>query len=62
MDDSSGYLAFVWSPTGYQLREEQGEPPDVGDTVEADGRTWRVVKVAPSPLPRDKRTCAYLQA
>ncbi len=55
------YLAFVWTPTGYELREEQGDAPQVGETVEHDGKTWRVVKVAQSPLPNDPRTCAYLQ-
>jgi hypothetical protein len=56
------YLAFVWTPTGYQLREKQGEPPAVGDEVEEDGTRLRVFKVGPSPLPGDERPCAYLQA
>lgn len=61
MADEQTYLVFTWTPTGYQLREERGELPSVGDTVEANGQTWRVFKVAPSPLPHDSRTCAYLQ-
>jgi hypothetical protein len=56
------YLAFVGTPTGYQLREKQGEPPAVGDEVEEDGTRLRVFKVGPSPLPGDERPCAYLQA
>jgi hypothetical protein len=56
------YLAFVWTPTGYQLREKQGDPPSVGDEVEEDGTRLRVLKVGPSPLPGDERPCAYLQA
>ncbi|MDQ3823369.1 MAG: hypothetical protein M3321_09035 [Actinomycetota bacterium] len=55
------YLAFVWTPTGYQLREKEGEPPTVGDEVDDDGTRLRVFKVAPSPLPGDDRLCAYLQ-
>lgn len=55
------YLAFVWTPTGYQLREKDGEPPAVGDEVEEDGTRLRVFKVGPSPLPGDQRPCAYLQ-
>ena len=55
------YLVFVWSPSGYELHEEQGDPPQAGETVERDGKRWNVVKVAPSPLPNDERTCAYLQ-
>jgi hypothetical protein len=55
------HLLFVWTTKGYELREAQGALPGVGDSVEADGKSLRVYKVAPSPLPRDDRTCAYLQ-
>jgi hypothetical protein len=54
------YLLFVWKPSGYELREAEGEPPAVGAEVEQDGETLRVTKVAPSPLPGDRRVCAYL--
>jgi hypothetical protein len=57
----AGYLLFVSKPTGYELREKEGEPPAVGDEVEEDGTPMRVSKVAPSPLPGDSRVCAYLQ-
>ena len=57
----SGYVAFVWKPTGYELREREGDPPPVGAEVEEDGTTMRVTKVAPSPLPGDARPCIYLQ-
>jgi hypothetical protein len=56
------YLLFVWAPSGYELREEQGEPPAVGSEVEAGNATLRVTKIAPSPLPNDPRPCAYLQS
>ena len=56
------YLAFRWTPAGYELHEESGELPAVGETVEADGTRWTVVKIAPSPLPSDGRLCAYLQS
>ena len=55
------YLAFVWTPSGYQLREKEGEPPALGDEVEDDGTRLRVSKVGPSPLPGDDRPCVYLQ-
>jgi hypothetical protein len=58
---ADGYLVFVWTPSGYELHEEQGEPPQPGESVERDGKRWRVLKVALSPLPRDDRLCAYLQ-
>jgi hypothetical protein len=54
------YLVFVWKPSGYELREREGDPPSVGDELEEDGRQMSVVKVASSPLPRDDRRAAYL--
>jgi hypothetical protein len=53
------YLLFVWAPTGYELREQEGEPPAAGDEVEVDDRRLRVTKVGVSPLPGDDRPCAY---
>ena len=55
------YLVFVWKPSGYELRERDGEPPAVGDRFEHDGTAMMVTKVAPSPLPGDERRCAYVQ-
>ena len=55
------YLVFVWRPSGYELRERDGDPPSVGDELEEDGTRMSVVKVATSPLPGDGRRCAYLQ-
>jgi hypothetical protein len=57
---AEGHLLFVWKPSGYELREQDGEPPAIGAEVEEDGQTMRVSKVAPSPLPGDQRPCAYL--
>jgi hypothetical protein len=59
---TDGHLLFVWKTSGYELREEAGDVPAVGAEVDADGRPMRVTKVAPSPLPGDKRECAYLVA
>jgi hypothetical protein len=56
------YLLFVWKPSGYELREADGEVPAVGAEVEQDEVRLRVTKVAPSPLPGDSRPCVYLQA
>jgi hypothetical protein len=61
-DGNGKYLLFIWKPSGYELREAEGEPPAVGAEVEADEKRLRVTKVAPSPLPNDQRTCVYLQA
>ena len=54
------YLLFVWSPQGYELREQDGELPEAGAEVEVGERRLRVTKIAPSPLPGDSRLCAYL--
>jgi hypothetical protein len=59
---ADGYLVFIWKPTGYELREETGTPPDVGSEIEGDGTKLRVTKIAPSPLPNDARVCAYVQS
>jgi hypothetical protein len=56
-----GHLLFLWSPQGYLLQERDGDPPDVGSTLEEGERTFRVSKVGPSPLPGDRRPCAYTQ-
>ena len=50
----------MWKPSGYELHEQPGDVPAAGAEVEADGTSLRVTKVAPSPLPGDKRMCAYL--
>lgn len=55
-----GHLLFVSKPSGYELREEDGDAPQLGSSVEQDGETLRVTKLAPSPLPGDRRQCAYL--
>ncbi len=55
------YLLFVWKPSGWELREREGDPPAVGEEVEEDTVRMTVTKVAPSPLPGDDRRCAYLQ-
>jgi hypothetical protein len=57
--NAPGYVLFVWSPAGYTLAERQGEPPRVGDELEADGQTLVITKVGASPLPGDARACAY---
>jgi hypothetical protein len=53
------YLLFVSKPSGYELREREGEPPSVGSTVEEDEGAMIVTRLAPSPLPGDDRRCAY---
>jgi hypothetical protein len=56
----SGFLLFVWAPTGYTLVERSGDPPRPGSEVEEGERRFQVAKIAQSPLPGDSRPCAYL--
>ena len=58
---ANGYLLFISKPSGYELRSRDGVLPGVGDEIEEDGTRLRVSKIAPSPLPGDRRRCAYLQ-
>lgn len=56
------HLLFVWKPTGYELRERDGELPKLGSVVDVDdGLRQEVNRIAPSPLPGDGRRAAYLQ-
>ena len=56
------HLLFIWKPSGYELVEQDGDPPEVGAQVDVEGKQLRVTKLAPSPLPGDRRICAYLGA
>ena len=57
---ADGHVLFVWKTSGYELVERDGDPPGVGSEVDLDGESLRVTKVGPSPLPGDRRLCAYL--
>jgi len=56
---ADGYLLFVWSPTGYTLREMQGDPPQLGYEFEEGERKLVVNKIGVSPLPGDARQCVF---
>lgn len=56
---NGGFVLMVWSPSGYTLREMDGDPPQPGYEFEEGGRTLVVNKVGASPLPGDNRACAY---
>ena len=59
MSDGNGYLLFVWSPAGYSLREEHGDPPQVGHEFEEGDHMLVVNKIGVSPLPGDTRACVF---
>jgi hypothetical protein len=56
------YLLFVGKPTGYELRERDGEIPALGTVLDEEDGRMVVTRIGPSPLPGDDRRCAYLQA
>jgi hypothetical protein len=58
---AEGHVLFVSKPSGYELREGDGEPPAVASVVELDEARYFVSKLGTSPLPQDRRPCAYLQ-
>lgn len=58
----NGHVLFVWSTGGWELRDRDGEAPELGDRIDVDGTELVVTKVGPSPLPGDTRRCAYTAA
>lgn len=61
-DEQPGHVLFVWTPSGYELFARAGEPPPVGSEVGVSGGLRVVTKIGPSPLPGDRRACAFLDA
>ena len=59
MAESSSYLLFLWSPTGYSLREMEGDPPEIGHEFVEGDHTQVVNKIGVSPLPGDTRACVF---
>jgi len=55
------HLLFVWKATGYELREQDGDVPSVGTVLDLEDGRMEVNRIAPSPIPGDRRRCAYLQ-
>lgn len=61
MASEHSYCLFISKPTGYELMNREGDPPPVGSTVEIEGQgRWVVNRISASPLPQDRRRCAYL--
>jgi hypothetical protein len=61
MSTPEKHLLFVWKATGYELREQDGEPPSVGTVLDLEEGRQEVTRISPSPLPGDNRRAAYLQ-
>jgi chromosome segregation ATPase len=58
------HVVFVSGTSSYGLLPREGRVPEVGSEIVltdwAEGR-YRVSKVGPSPLPGDRRRCAFLE-
>jgi hypothetical protein len=59
---TEGWVAFVHSPDGYRLLQRDGSPPKQGAVVELDEGAFLVVGLGPSPLPGDRRRCAFVES
>ena len=59
------HLLLVPTPDGYSLIQSRGEAPDPGTSVDGAALplegAFVVARVGPSPLPADRRRCAYLE-
>lgn len=58
---ADSHVLFISKPTGYELRQGEGDPPPVGAALEIEESRYFVSKIGNSPLPQDRRPCAYLQ-
>jgi hypothetical protein len=58
---ATGWIAFVPSPEGYRLVGREGSAPGCRAELELDGAPFRVARLGPSPLPGDRRRCAFLE-
>ncbi len=58
--DTSAHLLYLVGD-GYRLVSRDGAAPRVGSQVEVDGQPFVVTRVGVSPLPGDRRACAYLE-
>jgi hypothetical protein len=56
-----GHVLFVAAPAGYRLLQRDGAPPAWGEALELEGVGFRVVRLGPSPLPADRRRCAFVE-
>ena len=59
--DTSRHLVFVPVEGVYALAERSGPAPEIGTAEEVDGVSFRVSRIGPSPLPADRRRCAFLE-
>ncbi len=60
VDTSPDYVALV--PGGrYRLVERDDGPPSLGTQIVVEEEAFRIVRLGSSPLPNDRRRCAFLE-
>ena len=63
-DTPDAHVLLISQASGYKLLPREGQVPELGsEVVLSDGaeEVYRVCKVGPSPLPGDRRRCAFLE-
>jgi hypothetical protein len=55
-----GHVRFISFPDGYRLDTSDERCARPGDVIEVHGRSFVVTRVGRSPLPDDRRPCAFL--
>ncbi len=56
----AGHVLVVSAPDGYRLLQRDGPPPDRSAALALEGGAFLVLRLGPSPLPGDRRRCAFL--
>lgn len=60
-DTSATYLVLVVGDGRYRLLARDDGPPTVGDQVVVDETAFTIVRLGASPLPGDRRRCAFAE-
>ena len=60
-ETEEGHALVVPGPGGYRLLDRDGPAPARGETLELDEGMFRVLRLGSSPLPGDRRRCAFLE-
>ena len=59
--DQAEFVALVLADGRYRVVMRDDGPPVVGADVVVDGASYRIVRIGASPLPGDRRRCAFTE-
>ena len=57
----AGHVLFVAASDGYRLLQRDGPAPDRGAALALEDGVFVVHRLGPSPLPGDRRRCAFVE-